>query len=153
MQKKPFLQHVYITPTQAVRYEPDNKIAHVVALDPSKGGSALRRSIDLVSGPDALREKYRLALEGKEDVDGAACWRIRLAPLADDVETDFKEMTLWVDTELGLPRKATGLDHDDATRRTFVLRKIEINPALSEDEFTFSPPAGVDIDRVERISY
>ena len=34
-----------------------------------------------------------------------------------------------------------------------VLDRIEINPALSEDEFTFSPPAGVDIDRVERISY
>ena len=153
VQQTPFEQHVYVTPTQAVRYEPDNKIAHVVALDPSRDRSAIQRSIDLLSGPNALRDKYQMTLDGTEKVGDVTCWRIHLTPLADDVETDFKKLTLWVDTELGIPRKAEGLEHGETSLRTFELDKIQINPTLSDDEFIFTPPAGVDVDHVQRISY
>ncbi|MFH0965349.1 MAG: outer membrane lipoprotein-sorting protein [Planctomycetota bacterium] len=150
VQKKPFEQHVYLTPERAVRYEPDNRIAHVVPLDPGKG-SGVKESLDLLGDPAALEKKYGLTLQDDEDVSGVRCWKIHLVPLPDAGETDFREMTLWIDPDLGLPRKAQGLVHDGTELRTLEFRKLTTNPALPESEFQFRPPPGVDVDEVESL--
>ena len=70
---------------------------------------------------------------------------------ADAAETDFREMTLWIDPSLGLPRKAQGLHHNGTEVRTIEFQKLTINPTLPESEFQFRPPPGVDVDEVENI--
>lgn len=152
-QKEPYVQHVYLTPEKAVKYEPDNKIAHVVTLNPNEQGSGLSRSMDLLTSPDELRSKYSLTLTGTVELEGNPCWEIVLVPVSPDVETDFKTMTLWIDQKIGLPRKAQGLEHNETDLRTFQLGKIKVNPRIGDGEFEFKPPPGVDVEPVDNIRF
>jgi len=151
-QKDPYEQHVYLTPEKAVKYDPENKIAHVVTLDPKEEHGGLSRSMDLLTSPDKLRERYSLTLEGTTEVGGKPCWEIVLVPASPEIETDFSTMTLWVDQEIGLPRKAQGLEHD-GSERTFELSKIKINPRVRDAEFEFKAPPGVDVEPVDNIRF
>ena len=151
-QKEPYVQHIYLTPAKAVKYDPGNKIAHVVTLDPKEERNGPSRSMDLLTSPDKLRQRYSLTLKGTAEVGGKPCWEIVLVPVSPDVETDFSTMTLWVDQEIGLPRKAQGLEHDGSVR-TFELSNVKINPRIRDAEFEFKAPAGVDVEPVDNIRF
>ena len=152
-QKEPYVQHIYLTPGKAVKYDPDNKIAHVVTLDPEGERGGLSRSMDLLASPDKLREKYTLTLKGTAEVGDKACWEIVLVPVSPEVETDFATMTLWVDQEIGLPRKAEGMEHNGTDLRVFEMSKVEVNPVIRDSEFEFKAPAGVDVEAVDNIRF
>ena len=152
-QLKPITRHVYLAPDKAVDYEPDNHIAHVVKLDPEREPSRFRRWMDLVMDPAALREEYTLSLLDDEEIVGVLCRKVRLTPAGKEIETDYKEMTLWIDPELGLPRKIEGLSWDEEEIRTLELATFRINPRIRERDLRFDPPKGVDIDEVDDITF
>jgi len=152
-QIEPYKRHLYLAPDGAASYEPDNSIAHVVKFDSAREHSRFRRWMDLLMDPAALHKEYSLSLFDDEEIDGVACRKIRLTPLNEEVDTDYKEMTLWVDPELGLPRKIEGRKRNLPEIRTLEFSKFRINPRIRDKDLRFDPPKNVDVDEVDDITF
>lgn len=65
------------------------------------------------------------------------------------------ETRVWIDTDLWLPRKAQMSVPAFENNRTFTVRyeDIEINPEVSDDEFTFERPADAEVVRGDQSSF
>jgi len=74
--------------------------------------------------------------------EGERHFRINLKPK--NAESFFREATIWMRDRDEIITQMTLLDVND-TRMVFTLDNIEINPALDEDTFRFTPPEGVEI--------
>jgi outer membrane lipoprotein-sorting protein len=56
----------------------------------------------------------------------------------------YRQLKVWIDREDGLARKFDIVEHSGLTRH-IQLSSLEINPALGDAEFRFTPPPGVRI--------
>ena len=75
-------------------------------------------------------------------LNGEKHHRLNLKPKGDD--SFFREATLWMRDRDDLITRLSMLDVNE-TRMMFELTNIEVNPALEDDVFTFTPPDGVEV--------
>ncbi|HSM08011.1 MAG TPA: outer membrane lipoprotein carrier protein LolA [Gemmatimonadota bacterium] len=90
---------------------------------------------------DEASEGYDAELEGREDVDGHETLRIHLTPRG---ESPYRHVRVWVDAESYLVRKFEIMERNE-TLRTVVLRDLRPNRPITDEIFSFTPPAGVDV--------
>jgi outer membrane lipoprotein carrier protein len=86
-------------------------------------------------------EKYRLEYEGPEAVGGRDTHRIRLVPRD---QVDFEAAVVWIDVTDRLLRKVR-IEEENGTVRTVTLATVELDPAIPDDWFRFTPPAGAEV--------
>ena len=60
-------------------------------------------SYEDLTGGKSILELYEVSLEGRETVDGADCWRIAMTAKGRNVA--YPRQVIWVDPELGSPRR------------------------------------------------
>lgn len=90
---------------------------------------------------DRPQEKYRASWLREESVDGNRTDVLRLEPIIPNV--GFRRATVWVDKELGLPRK---FEFDEKILvRTVTLTRLRTNGAIPAATFTFRVPDGVRV--------
>jgi len=110
--------------------------AHQVIRFPVAGGSR---------GFDFHREfladpanKYDATYEARESVGGHETHRVRLVPRA---PAAYAAAVVWID--LGEPvLRRVRIEEENGSLRTVTLENVELDPALDEDWFIFTPPPG-----------
>lgn len=90
---------------------------------------------------DKPRERFEATYEGREELPGGLSHRISVTPRQ---PTDFRSAVIWIHVE---SRLITGVDVFDANEsiRHVRLTEIRVDPDVSDDEFRFTPPAGVTV--------
>lgn len=89
-----------------------------------------------------------LEVLGEEQVAGQNTWKVKVTPKAETQQrlnlSSVVNATMWVDVEKALPLKLD-VDAKDMGKGLVEVRSIELNTGLSDDLFTFTPPAGVEV--------
>lgn len=85
-------------------------------------------------------ENFYSDLTGEEKVGNDNCYVLKLTPRTKSM---IKSAKVWVDTEQYLIRKIT--ISSSGSTKTYTLKSITLDPGISSSEFSFSPPAGVEI--------
>jgi outer membrane lipoprotein carrier protein len=85
--------------------------------------------------------RFDFALEGTEAVAGRPAHILTLVPKQ---EMGYRQMKVWIDQQDGLARKFDIVEHSGLTRH-LQLSSLEINPALGDAVFRFTPPPGARI--------
>lgn len=87
-------------------------------------------------------QDYEVASAEEATHDGEAHHVLHLAPKREDAF--FSEVTIWMRDEDALATRLEVLDVN-GTRMAFRLDNIELNPPVSDDMFTFTPPEGAEV--------
>ena len=85
--------------------------------------------------------KYVAVHEGVEDVQGVSTQRLGLQPRG---AAAFRKATVWVATESRLLVRVQ-IHDENGSVRTLTLSDVRLDPVLSEDYFTFTPPPGARV--------
>jgi len=88
-------------------------------------------------------EKYRVRMDGQENVDGSATYRVVLEPIQ---PAGFREAALWIDARNSLLRRVEIREENGSVNR-ISLRNIDLSATPAADTFRFDPPAGVEVLR------
>ena len=86
-------------------------------------------------------ERYTATTLGKEKVQGNETTVLKLRP--NDPKSNMQWMKVWVDDDR-MMKKIQVLDISDNTT-TYVVESIKTNAGLSDAEFTFTAPQGVEV--------
>jgi outer membrane lipoprotein carrier protein len=89
---------------------------------------------------DATR-RFVPTINGRETVDGHATTMLTLVPRG---ASPYRILKLWVDSENQLVRRFEITEENESVRRV-ELRGIRVNAAISDDVFSFTPPAGTQV--------
>jgi outer membrane lipoprotein carrier protein len=95
----------------------------------------------------ASADRYRIT--ASSSVSRAGAPHVRLSVTATDSTSRFGEATLWVRRS---DRVVTRMRAADRNGSTLDLRldDIDVNPALADSSFTFSPPEGIEVVDLRR---
>jgi outer membrane lipoprotein carrier protein len=114
----------------------DKQVLRTRAAQGSSGGVDLRAQF--VGDPV---QTFRYTLHGAENVDGREANVLTLLPNED---LGYQQLKVWIDARDALARRFEIVEHNGVTRR-FRLESLEINPALDDGIFRFTPPPGARI--------
>ncbi len=92
---------------------------------------------------DRPAEKYMATYEGEDSVAGRPTHRIRLVPRS---PTSYQQAVVWIDRSGWLLRRVR-VEEENGTVRTVTLERVELDPQVPEDWFTFKPPPGAQVIR------
>ncbi len=92
---------------------------------------------------DRPAEKYMATYEGEDSVAGRPTHRIRLVPRS---PTSYQQAVVWIDRSGWLLRRVR-VEEENGTVRTVTLERVELDPQVPEDWFTFEPPPGAQVIR------
>jgi len=84
---------------------------------------------------------YDAVLQGSEDVNGHATWRIALTPTG---PSPYQRVRVWIDQQSFLVRRFEIVE-ENATVRTVILDALQPNAAIPDSVFEFTPPADADV--------
>jgi outer membrane lipoprotein carrier protein len=117
-------------------YYPSVDAAQVIRCAAAEGGE---QGVDLQAQfvGDPVR-RFRYTLDGQESVGGRAAHVLTLEPRE---RTDYRTLKVWLDTRDSLARRFEITEHNNTVRR-FDLSDFEVNPAIPDATFRFTPPAG-----------
>jgi outer membrane lipoprotein carrier protein len=134
--KKPYEQLIVSDGKQVYQYDPDLAQVSVRNVDQSLGASPAA----ILFGSGSLEEAFDISnLPGKDGLD----W-LRAKPRSADA--GFTHVDIGFGG--GLPARLELLDSFGQTTR-IELSHIESNPKLDAAEFTFTPPPGVDVVKMQ----
>ncbi len=85
-------------------------------------------------------ENFYSDLTGEEKVGNDNCYVLKLTPRTKGM---IKSAKVWVDKEQYLIRKIT--ISSSGSTKTYTLKSITLDAGISSSEFSFSPPAGVEV--------
>lgn len=85
--------------------------------------------------------RYTMSYLGEEKVDGRATHHIRLVPRA---ETSYQTAEVWIEKESLLLRRVR-IAEENGSVRTVTFTRVELDPAVPDAWFTFTPPAGAQV--------
>jgi outer membrane lipoprotein-sorting protein len=86
--------------------------------------------------------KYEVTYEDVDEVVGRATHRLRLVPRA---RSSYQAAVIWIDQAEPVLRQVR-IEDESGTVRTVTLERVDLQPvALSDDWFTFTPPAGAQV--------
>ena len=89
---------------------------------------------------DATR-RFVPTLNGRETVDGH---ETRVLTLVPRTRSPYRILKLWVDADDYLIRRFEMTEENESVRRV-EMRSIRVNGPVSDDLFTFTPPAGTQV--------
>jgi outer membrane lipoprotein-sorting protein len=95
------------------------------------------------SGTD-LEQNWEVALAGKETLDGTAVARLDLKPKAQNVQSTFSHVSIWVDPARGVSLKQIFYE-PSGDRRTTTYTNIKYNQPIPEDVFHIKTAPGTTI--------
>ena len=106
------------------------------------------KEAEMFPTPHGLFRKYvadeesarNAVLEGAEDLNGSACYILRMAAGLEGAHT----ATVWIDRKLDFPVKSIE-ERENGDRTTYILRDVTLNKKLGDDIFTFEAPEGVSV--------
>jgi chaperone LolA len=113
----------------------DKQVVRQAADRAAGGGVDLRAQF---IGDPARRFQY--SVQGRESVDGRAADVMVLVPRED---MGYKQLKVWIDAQDGYVRQFEITEEN--TLRRIVLSGLQLNPAMADDLFRFTPPAGARI--------
>lgn len=87
-------------------------------------------------------ERYDARFMRADSLESGWADVVALAPKVADLP--YGEAVIWVDRDDGLLRRIEIVE-TSGQRRTVILRRLRVNAAINQREFTFSPPAGVRV--------
>ena len=99
---------------------------------------------------DQLEKVYTLSLLSEEKVGDRDVYVVSGAPKPGSPHKG-KGVRFYLDKGTGAMVKSIVLDEDGNPQLTTVVKDIQVNPALSEDRFTYTPPAGVELTDADAI--
>jgi chaperone LolA len=86
-------------------------------------------------------ERFRYDLHGTESVAGRPASVLTLVPRQ---RAEYRSLKVWIDSRDSLVRRFEITEHNGNVRR-FDLQNLQVNPAISDAVFQFSPPSGARI--------
>lgn len=86
-------------------------------------------------------ERFRYELHGTETVAGRSAHVVTLVPRQ---RAEYRSLKAWIDARDGLVRRFELTEHNANVRR-FDLHNLQVNPAIAESVFQFTPPPGARI--------
>ena len=91
----------------------------------------------------------RLSFEGTDAVDGRDAYVLELSTPGN--ETGAFHQTIWVDVEHFFPlqRQTSWTDEGERVAITTVYEDVTFDPGLTDDTFTFDPPANATVETLE----
>ena len=102
------------------------------------GAGAVDLQAQFVGDPT---ERFTYTRQGSEDVNGRPAHVFMLVPRQD---LGYRQLKVWIDARDALVRRFELTESNGMVRRV-ELSNIERNPALGDDVFRFTPPAGVRV--------
>ncbi|NNJ12819.1 DUF4367 domain-containing protein [Chloroflexales bacterium ZM16-3] len=112
---------------------------------PSTPAGATQMLQDVIQkGLDAVD----LEVQGEEQVAGKNTWKVKVTPKPETTANlqlaGVVDGTMWVDEELAMPLKLS-VDASDFGSGTVEVQGIEVNAGVSDDLFTYTPPADATV--------
>jgi outer membrane lipoprotein carrier protein len=86
-------------------------------------------------------ERFRYELHGTESVAGRPASVLTLVPRE---RAEYRSLKVWIDSRDSMVRRFEITEHNGNVRR-FDLQNLQVNPAISDAVFQFSPPPGARI--------
>jgi outer membrane lipoprotein-sorting protein len=86
-------------------------------------------------------ERFRYELHGTEQVAGRGATVLTLVPRQ---RAEYRSLKVWLDARDGLARRFEITEHNGSVRR-FDLSNLQVNPAIPDATFRFTPPPGARI--------
>ncbi len=114
---------------------PEEEVAYTYSPDIVEGSRPL---VQVITGQAQLSKDFAVKNEGKDN----GYTKLILYP--HEPTPDMVEAVIWVDDAM-LIRKASIIDFY-GNSNTLTFTKVEVNPALPKEAFTFTPPKGVDVE-------
>ncbi len=133
--KNPYPELLLITDKVVWNYLPDEEVAYKYTPDIVEGSRPL---VQVITGQAQLSKDFAVKNLGK---DGEYT-KLQLYP--HDPSPDMVEAYLWVDASL-IIRKASIIDFY-GNSNSLHFTKVEINPSLPQNTYSFTPPKGVDVE-------
>ncbi len=116
-------------------YLPDEEVAYTYSPEIVEGSRPL---VQVITGQAQLSKDFAVKNAGKEN------GHTKLILYPHEPTPDMVEAVIWVNDKK-LIRKATIIDFY-GNSNTLSFSKVDINPTLDKETFTFSPPKGVDVE-------
>jgi len=91
------------------------------------------------------------SLAGVENFDGRTTYVIEMSPKDESDLGMFGDMKVWVDKETWMPLKMDMKDADGNLMYSAEYRNFQINTGISDDEFQFTVPEGVEVQTMEEM--
>lgn len=141
--EEPTQNSLVIGESEVVFYQPAIKQAQKYNLG-RHGDKAEFLLLGFGTDREALKNTYRIDLQGKEKVGDRNTVKLLLEPKSKEVAAFFTEIVLWVDVELWVPIQQKLVE---PTRDHLLIRfdNIEINPDLSKSDFEVKLPKDVRV--------
>ncbi|HSJ05227.1 MAG TPA: outer-membrane lipoprotein carrier protein LolA [Longimicrobiales bacterium] len=86
-------------------------------------------------------ERFRYELHGTESVAGRPASVLTLVPRQ---RAEYRSLKVWIDSRDSMVRRFEITEHNGNVRR-FDLQNLQVNPAIADAVFEFSPPPGARI--------
>jgi outer membrane lipoprotein carrier protein len=120
-------------------YYPSNNAQQVTRAPAAAAGqSAVNLQAQFVGNPV---ERFSHTLEGAESVGGRQAQVLTLVPRQ---RAEYRSLKVWIDNRDSLVRRFEITEHNGSVRR-FDLQKMQVNPAIPDAVFRFTPPDGVRV--------
>ena len=91
------------------------------------------------------------SLAGVENFDGRTTYVIEMSPKDESDLGMFGDMKVWVDKETWMPLKMDMKDADGNLMYSAEYRNFQINTGISDDEFQFEVPEGIEVQTMEEM--
>lgn len=119
-------------------YYPSTDRTQVIRTSIAQGGEAVDLQAQFLSNPN---ERFVATIAGQESVGGRPADMLTLVPRG---ASPYRILKVWVDREDHLVRRFEITEENESVRRV-ELRNLRTNHELSNDLFTFTPPAGAQV--------
>jgi outer membrane lipoprotein carrier protein len=120
-------------------YYPSNNAQQVIRSSAAAAGeSGVNLQAQFVGNPV---QRFEHTLEGTATVAGRAAHVLLLVPRQ---RAEYRSLRVWLDDGDALARRFEITEHNGSVRR-FDLQNMQVNPAIPDEVFRFTPPAGVRV--------
>jgi outer membrane lipoprotein carrier protein len=120
-------------------YYPSNNAQQVTRAPAAAAGqSAVNLQAQFVGNPV---ERFSHTLGGTESVGGRQAQVLTLVPRQ---RAEYRSLKVWIDNRDSLVRRFEITEHNGSVRR-FDLQNMQVNPAIPDAVFRFTPPDGVRV--------
>jgi chaperone LolA len=119
-------------------YYPSTDRTQVIRTSIAEGGEAVDLQQQFLSNPN---QRFVATLVGEESVGGQQTHVLTLVPRG---ASPYRILKVWIDKDDHLVRRFEMTEENNSVR-TVEMRNLRTNHALSDNLFTFTPPAGAQV--------
>jgi outer membrane lipoprotein-sorting protein len=125
-------------------YQPEIKQMTILRAGANRGQAESFLTLGFGGSGDDLQANWDVTLVGKETLDGVEVAKLDLKPKAQNVQSMFTHVTVWVDPTRGVSLKQIFYE-PSGDRRTATYTNIKYNQSIPEDVFHIKTAPGTTI--------